>query len=142
MKQSVEGPAALNRAADDRSLAVLVIYDMVDETDQLEEMHKQAAQWSRGEPTLGSQLANKVRVQGNHGMTAQGIEVPRPMDGVVDRVTEWILDTGASYNLIDVRDVVLPTERLRKALHPKCVTSANGLITLDTVVDTLIPALQ
>ena len=105
-------------------------------------MHKQAAQWTRGETTTGSKLATRVIVHERHGMPAQEVDVPYPMDGVVDRVAEWILDTGASYNLIDVRDVVQPTERLRKAQPPKCVTGANGLITLDTVVDTLIPALQ
>ena len=63
-------------------------------------------------------------------------ELPEP-----DFVKEWVLDTGTSNSVISREDVADP-ERIRPAAKSKKALTANGVITMDKVLDTWLPALS
>jgi len=47
-------------------------------------------------------------------------------DVVVDLPKLYILDTGASFHLMALHDVVDPEDRVHQSMNPKEVASANG----------------
>ena len=60
----------------------------------------------------------------------------------LDRVSKWMLDTGASYHMINYDSIVNPDERIRVPAEIIVVNTANGPITLDEELDTPIPVFQ
>ena len=65
-----------------------------------------------------------------------------PLNATTDDVPSFLVDSGASHALIDLKMVVNPEVRVRPAHVQRNVNTANGVIRLDKVVDTMIPSIQ
>ncbi len=89
----------------------------------------------RSGPALGSHSNLKPT---DVGVAAPAIE-PRSM---IDDVPDWIVDSGASYGIMDIRHVRDASDRVKPARKVRTVTSANDVIKLSQEVDTHIAALQ
>ena len=56
--------------------------------------------------------------------------------------SKLMLDTGASYHVMDSKVVRRPKERIKQSIDGKRVSTANGLVTLDREVETNVLSLQ
>ena len=54
----------------------------------------------------------------------------------------WIVDSGASYHLIDSKNVTELAQMMREAAYPRRVRTGNGIVELDQEVETMVPGLQ
>ena len=144
-------------AANDDDMMLLQFSDVNDEQAVLTEMNSQAGAWLVGRNTPAMlQCVKEARSGPCPGYGVTTMQAPAtvpmmpahvapgltPLHGAVDFVSQWIIDSGASYGLIDKDDVVDSEERCHAAGTPRVVTSANGIITLDTEVVTIVPTLQ
>ena len=59
----------------------------------------------------------------------------------VDRVHHWMVDSGASYSVLNTACFIEPRSRTTNLGTPRCVATANGDMMLKSTVETFIPSL-
>ena len=63
----------------------------------------------------------------------------RRIDSEMDTNSTWILDTGASFHMIDEKHVIRPKDRIRDSVRVRPVQTANDNTVLNKEVDTFVP---
>ena len=60
---------------------------------------------------------------------------------LLDRITKWLIDSGASFHIVAIGNIDGENGRIRRAKHPRRVETVGGCQVLDKEADVEIPLL-